>query len=60
MIYTCFILQNICEQSKVTVDEHKLKEQIDSIKQNEEQFQNNPDTIYSFNEGEGKLLEEAL
>lgn len=60
MIFTCFILHNICEQSKVTVDEHKLKEQIDSIKQNEEQFQNNRDTIYSFNEGEGKLLEEAL
>ena len=55
VIYACFVLYNVCEQNKVTVDGKSLKEQISLIKQNEEQFKSVPDPVYSYNEDEGEL-----
>jgi hypothetical protein len=41
------LLHNVCEQNKVTVDDKSLKEQSSLMKQNEEQFKNIPDPVYS-------------
>lgn len=60
VIYACFVLHNVCEQNKVTVDDKSLKEQINLMKQNEQQFKNNPDPIYSYNEGEGEIVRSSL
>ena len=40
VIYACFVLHNVCEQNKVTVDDKSLQEQISSSKIN-----NNSKTI---------------
>jgi FKBP-type peptidyl-prolyl cis-trans isomerase (trigger factor) len=60
VIYACFVLHNVCEQKKVTVDDQSLKEQISLMKQNEEQFKNIPDPVYSYNEGEGEIVRSSL
>ena len=60
IIYACFVLHNVCEQNKVTVDDKSLKEQISLMKQNEQQFKNNPDPVYSYNEGEGEIVRSSL
>ena len=58
--YACFVLHNVCEQNKVTVDDKSLKEQISLMKQNEQEFKNNPDPVYSYNEGEGEIVGSSL
>ena len=60
VIYACFVLHNVCEQNKVTVDDKSLKEQISLMKLNEQQFKNNPDPVYSCNEGEGEIVRSSL
>ena len=60
VIYACFVLHNVCEQNKVTVDDKSLKEQISLMKQNEQQFKNNPDPVYSYNEGEEEIVRSSL
>ena len=60
VIYACFVLHNVCEDNKVTVDEELLQEQIHLIKQNEQQFKNAPDPVYSQNEGEGEIVRNTI
>ena len=60
VIYACFVLHDVCEQKKVTVDDKSLKEQISLMKQYEEQFKNIPDPVYSYNEGEGEIVRSSL
>ncbi len=44
----------------MTVDAKSLKEQISLIKQNEEQFKNVPDPVYSYNDGEAEIVRSSL
>ena len=58
--YASFVLHDVCEQNKVTVDDKSLKEQISLMKQNELQFKNNPGPVYSYNECEGEIVRSSL
>ena len=60
IIYTCFILHNICELKNSYVDEMAVESQIDIIKQNEEEFENIPDPVYSANTDEGNVTRKIL
>ena len=60
VIFACFVLHNVCKKNNVTVDDKSLKEQISLMKQNEQEFKNNPDPVYSYNEGKGEILRSSL
>ena len=49
VIYACFVSHYVCEENKVMVDEELLHKQIHLIKENETQFKNTPDPVYSCN-----------
>lgn len=51
---------NACKENKVTVDNEELQEQIHLIRKIEEQFGNQPDPVYSYNEGEGEIVRNII
>ncbi len=59
-MYACFVLHDYCEKSSVYVDEDVVNSQIEFIRRNEAEFQNNPDPIYSCNEEEGVVVTKTL
>ena len=60
LVYECFVLHNFCEKNNVTVDQDAVKNQIEFIRKNETEYQNIPDPIYSYNEGEGIIVRATL
>ena len=58
--YVCFILHNYCEKSKVYIDEEGVKSQIKIHKKNEENYKNVPDTVFSFDCGEGTITRKTI
>ena len=60
VIYACFVLHNFCEKKKSYIDENLVESQLNLIKENEAQFKNIPDPIYSLNEGEGDVARRTL
>ena len=60
VVYACFVLHNYCEKRSVYVDEDVVNSQIEFIRRNEAEFQNNPDPIYSCNEEEGVVVRKIL
>jgi hypothetical protein len=60
VVYVRFVLHNYCEKRSVYVDEDVVNSQIEFIRRNEAEFQNNPDPIYSCNEEEGVAVTKTL
>ena len=60
MIYTCFVLHNICEENKTYVDGELVKAQYEYHVENENNFQNTPHTIYSANLDEGYAVRDLI
>jgi hypothetical protein len=60
VIYACFVLHNFCEKKNSYIDEDLVQFQLNLIKQNEAQYKNVPDPIYSLNEGEGSVVRRTL
>jgi hypothetical protein len=60
VVYACFVLHNYCEKNNVNVDQTVVNSQIEFIRRNEAEFQNNPDPIYSSNEEEGIVVRKTL
>ncbi|XP_065651012.1 uncharacterized protein LOC136079217 [Hydra vulgaris] len=56
VIYTCFVLHNICEKTNSYVDDDLAKSQTDLIKKNEKEYKNVPNPKYSINEAEGLAI----
>ena len=50
----------MCEKNNVNVDQTVVNSQIEFIRRNEAEFQNNPDPIYSSNEEEGIVVRKTL
>jgi hypothetical protein len=49
-----------CEKKNSYIDEDLVQFQLNLIKQNEAQYKNVPDPIYSLNEGEGSVVRRTL
>ncbi len=60
VVYACFVLHNFCEKNNTYIDEDLVQFQLNLIKQNEAQYKNMPDQIYSLNEGEGDVVRRTL
>ena len=60
LIYACFVLHNFCENRNSYIDEELVQFQMNKIKENEENYRNIPDPIYSINEGEGEVVRRTL
>ena len=60
IIYACFVLHNYCEKYTVNIDQDLVRAQIELMKDNEAQFKNNPDPIYSCDVGEGIVVRKTL
>ena len=60
VVYACFVLHNYCEKHNAHVDQDAVTCQIEFIRRNEIEFQNNPDPIYFNNEQEGIVVRRTL
>ena len=60
VIYSCFVLHNICEENNIYIDDGLVNTQINCIKSNEEAHRNIPDPIFSCDSGEGKVARNIL
>ena len=60
IIYECFVLHNYCEKDNVNIDEDLVMTQIELMKENEVQFKNIPDPVYSCDVGEGIVVRRIL
>ena len=60
VLYASFILHNYCENNKLHVEEEVLKSQIEIFKKNEQNYKNIPDTIFSFDCGEGTVTRKTI
>ncbi|XP_047137567.1 uncharacterized protein LOC101235978 [Hydra vulgaris] len=60
VIYACFILHNFCERHSICIDEELVKIQVEVINENEKNFRNLPDPIFSCIDGEGEVIRKAL
>ena len=60
IIYACFVLHNYCEKCTVNIDQDLVRAQTELIKDNEAQFKNTPDPIYSCDVGEGIVVRKTL
>nr|XP_058964054.1 putative nuclease HARBI1 [Pocillopora verrucosa] len=60
IIYACFVLHNYCEKHNMYVDQDLVDSQIQLMKENEDQFKNTPDPIYSCDVGEGSVVRTTL
>ena len=60
IIYACFVLHNYCEKHNMYVDQDLVDSQIQLMKENEDQFKNTPDPIYSCDAGEGSVVRTTL
>lgn len=56
LIYAWFILHNLCQQRKSSIDEELVKGQIEFDKQTEQNHIHVPDQIFSTDQGEGEGL----
>ena len=60
VIYSCFVLHNICEQNKSYVDEDLVKRQLALQRRNEQEHRNVPDPVYSCDTGEGEVVRKHI
>ena len=60
IIYACFVLHNYCEKNNVNIDEDLVMTQIELMKENEAQFKNIPDPVYSCDAGEAIVVRRIL
>lgn len=60
IIYARFVLYNYCEQHNLNIDEDLVMTQIELMKENEVQFKNIPDPVYSCDAGEGIVVRRIL
>ena len=59
-IYACFVLHNYWETDNLNIDKDLVMTQIELMKENEVQFKNIPDPVYSCNVGEGIVVMKIL
>lgn len=60
MVYACFVLHNYCEENKMYVDETLVRKQIVLSIQNEINYKNIPDPVYSCTTAEGEVVRKIL
>ena len=60
IVYACCVLHNFCERKKIYVDEYLVQTQIEAAQSNERTQQYSPDTVYSYNTGEGEIIRNTL
>ena len=60
IVHACFVLHNFFEKENMYIDQEAVDNQLLYVKQNETQFKNVPDPVYSFDGGEGLLVRRTL
>ena len=60
VVYASFVLHNFCEKKNSYIDEDLVHHQMNIIRQNEAQYRNIPDPVYSVNDGEGDVVRRIL
>ena len=60
VIYACFVLHSYCEKHNVNIDVDLVMTQIELMKENEVQFKNIPDPVFSCDSGEGIAVRRVL